>query len=155
MDKAQKTVALVNLLNGSSYKDAYRVGKDDRTYENDGKYIKFADVSVGQDFKGFSVVKIPNPANDFDTQLEGMMDIYSSEQIVKGCLKSITIEQQSTARKLATGDVKMSQVESDARFNKLDTDTIGRLKTMEHIRAHIQAEWESEQTNDTEGLRLF
>ena len=155
MNKDEKTTELLTLLeNSTTYNEASKL--DDRTYELDGRYVKFSDVSADKVFYGFVTTNVPHPKDDYDTQLEKMMDIYTSEQIVKGALKSIVIEQQASARKLATGDSKMSVAEFDSRFNALDVDTIKRLKTMEYIRQHIQAEYDKDQADGkTDGIRLF
>ncbi len=157
MDKAQKTVELVKLISECPYADAAKI--DDRTYDASGRFIRFHDVSAGGDFYGFVSIEIPNPADGFDDQLDGLLSIYSTEQIVKGCLKSVVIEQQSAARKAATGEgLKMSDAEYAAAYDKLTAEqpeVIGRLKTYEHIKNHIIEEWLKNQSTDTEGLRLF
>ena len=159
MDKAQKTIELLVLLKMSSFVSASKIGADERTYEDNGSFFRFHDVSADKVFYGFVPIKIPNPADEFDTQLENLMDIYTSEQIVKGCLKSIVIEQQSAARKAATGEgLKMFDAEFATAFDKLGAEQpeiISRLKTYEHIKNHIIEEWLKNQSTDTEGLRLF
>lgn len=156
MDKAQKTTELLELLKVSVFESASKIGADERTYELGGKFYRFHDVSAGGEFYGFVSIKIPHPDATADDQLEHLMDIYTTEQIVKGCLKSIVIEKQSTARKVATGEgLKMSDAEFAAAFDNLDPDICGRLKTYEHIKNHIISEWTESQTDDTEGIRLF
>jgi len=162
MNKKEKTEALDKwIAASSSYCDASKVGNSDRIYENDGVFVKFADVSTRQGdnkvFHGFVTVEIPNPTDDYDTQLENLMNIISSKDIVEGCIKSITIEQQAAARKVALGkDNKISKTEFNTRFNNLDADVIQRLKTMEHITEHIENEWRAEQADTEDGqLHIF
>lgn len=159
MDKAAKTIELVKLLTVSAaYAEASRI--DDRTYELDGKFVRFHDVSTDGVFYGFKAVDVPNPINEYDDQLEALMDIYTSEQIVKGCVKSIVIELQQAARKTATGDVaKMPDAEFKAEWNRLTVekpDVIQRLKTYEYIEKHIRDTWAEKQPQTEDGqLRLF
>ena len=156
MDKAAKTLELVKLLDMSSmYAGASRI--DDRTYEVDGRFTRFHDVSTDGVFYGFVAIQVPNPNDAFDVQLEALVELCSDERIVKGCVKSIVIEAQQDARKVAVGKVAtIPQAEFDSRFNALDESTLGRLKTMEHIREHIVFEWKAEQPQQEDGtLRLF
>lgn len=159
MDKADKTAELVILLtNSAAYAERSKI--DDRTYELDGRYVRFHDVSTDGTFYGFKAVDIPNPADTFETQLESLCEIYSDEQIVKGCVKSIVIELQQAARKVATGDVaKMPDAEFKAEWNRLtleEPDVIQRLKTYEYIEKHIRDEWLEKRPQHEDGtLRLF
>ena len=154
MDKTQKTIELLKLLDGPVYREYAKL--DDRTYTDGTKFVRFHDVSTDGKFYGFVAMSVPHPKDGFDVQLESLCEIYTDERIVKGCLKSIVIEKQSEARKLALGVVKMSSTEFDLRFNALDAETLGRLKTMEHIREHITHEWDDEQPEHEDGqLRLF
>ena len=159
MDKAAKTVELVKLINNSAaYAEASRI--DDRTYESDGKFIRFHDVSTDGVFYGFKAVDIPNPTDSFEAQLEALVEIYSDEQIVKGCVKSIVIELQQASRKVAVGNVAtMPDAEFKAEWNRLtleEPDTIQRLKTYEYIEKHIRDEWLKAQPQHEGGtLRLF
>ena len=156
MDKAEKTIELVKLLNNSAaYREWSKI--DDRTYELDGRFMRFHDVSTDGVFYGFVAIQVPNPGDAFDAQLEALVELLSDERIVKGCVKSIVIEAQQDARKVAVGKITtIPQAEFDSRFNKLDESTLGRLKTMEHIREHIIHEWKAEQPQQEDGtLRLF
>ncbi len=159
MDKAEKTIELVKLLESSSaYSEASKI--DDRLYESDGKYYRFHDVSASEVFYGFMSIQVPNPTHDFATQLELMCEIYSDEQIVKGCIKSLVIETQTAARKVATGkQPKMSSNEFAAAWDKLTVDqpdVVSRLKSYEHIAQHIRDEWLESQPKHEDGyLRIF
>ncbi len=159
MDKASKTIELVKLLNNSAaYAEASRI--DDRTYELDGKYTRFHDVSTDGKFYGFVAVDVPNPRDDAENQLNTVCELYTDKQITEGTLKSITIEKQSAARKVAVGKVAvMSDVEFKAEWNRLtveEPDVIQRLKTYEYIEKHIRDKWQTEQPDTEDGqLRLF
>ncbi len=159
MDKADKTAELVILLSKSAaYAERSKI--DDRTYELDGKYLRFHDVSTDGVFYGFKAVDIPNPTDAYEAQLEALVEIYSDEQIVKGCVKSIVIELQQAARKVAVGDVaKMPDAEFKAEWNRLtleEPNVIQRLKTYEYIEKHIRLEWLEAQPQHEDGtLRLF
>lgn len=105
---------------------------------------------------GFKKIQIPNPLNPADEQLEALVEIYGDFTLVKSCLNAIAITGQQEARKVVKGDRKMTESEFAARYDALDPELIGRLKTMEYIRRHIMQEWESEQTDVTDGeLRIF
>ena len=159
MDKAAKTVELVKLLNNSAaYAEASRI--DDRTYELDGRYVRFHDVSTDGKFSGFIAVRVPNPNDAYDVQLESLVEIFTDERIVKGCIKSIVIEEQSSARKAATGKaVQMPDAEFAAAWDVLtieQPEILQRLKTYEHIAQHIRDEWTEAQPVHEDGqLRLF
>ncbi len=156
MDKAAKTLELVKLLDMSSmYVERSRI--DDRTYELNGKFTRFHDVSTDGVFYGFVAIQVPNPDDAFDAQLEALVELLTDERIVKGCVKSIVIEAQQDARKVAVSKVStIPQREFDSRFDALNKDTLSRLKTMEHIREHIIYEWKAEQPQYEDGaLRLF
>lgn len=157
MDKADKTTELLQLISECPYADGKKVGKDDRTYDLQGRYVRFHDVSTDGKFYGFVAIQIPNPADDYDTQLESLMDIYTTERIVKGCLKSIVIEGQSAARKVATDGVKkMPDAEFASAWDNLDPDVAGRLKTYEYIAKHIRDTWLKNQADTVDGqYRLF
>lgn len=159
MDKAEKTIELVKLLASLSvYNDASKI--DDRLYEVGGKYYRFHDVSADNVFYGFMPIQVPNPADDFATQLESMCEIYSDEQIVKGCIKSLVIEMQTASRKVATGkQSKMPSAEFAAAWDILtieQPEVISRLKSYEHIAQHIRDEWAEAQPKHEDGyLRIF
>ena len=161
MDRSQKTTELAEMLESSRlYSPEQKIGKDERTYAGNGKFVRFHDVSTGGVFYGFVPVQVPNPSEDYDTQLEALMDIYTTEQIVKSCIKSIVIDLQQEARKTATGATKkMSDAEFAAAWDKLTTEQpeiLSRLKTYEHISNHIRDEWLEQQVEVTDGTcRLF
>ena len=161
MNKDEKTTELVQLIEKSPvYAEASKI--DDRTYEVDGRFVRFHDVSTGDPmvFYGFKAVNVPNPAEDFAQQLENLCEIYTDEQIVKGCLKSIVIESQQAARKIATGKVQVMPVNDfRAAWDKLTTEepeVIQRLKTYEYIEKHIRDTWlEAQPKRENGQLRIF
>lgn len=156
MDKSGKTKLLSELIATSVYVDDPLIGRDERTYDHGGVYVRFHDVSTGDEFRGFVPLTIPNPSLSAEDQLAELVDIYGDETIVKSTLNSEAIKLQSACRKIATGGNKtIPQAEFDARFDRLDADIIGRLKDMKHIREHIVSEWESEKSDDVNGIRLF
>lgn len=155
MDKDKKQTTLVELLQNNTIEMTIVKG---RVFEvGNGDFFRWHDVATQADgFLGFVPVQIPNPKLDAAEQLESLVDIYGDDVIVKSTLNSIAIRRQSEARKLATGDIKMTQFEFDARFDKLDEDIVRRLKTMEHIREHIEAKFQADNADNQNGdVRLF
>lgn len=159
MDKAAKTAELVILLNNSAaYAERSKV--DDRTYELDGRFVRFHDVSTDGVFYGFVAINVPNPADDAENQLNTVCELYTDKQITEGTLKSITIETQQAARKTAVGKVPtMPDAEFKAEWNRLtveEPEVVQRLKTYEYIEKHIRDSWLEKQPTTEEGtLRLF
>ncbi len=159
MDKAAKTIELVKLIsNSAAYAEASRI--DDRTYELDGRYVGFHDVSTDGKFYGFIAIQVPNPKDSAEDQLNTVCELYTDKQIIKGMIKSTVIDAQSAARKVAVGKVsQMPNAEFAAAWDKLTVEQpeiLQRLKTYEHIAQHIRDEWTEAQPVHEDGvLRLF
>lgn len=145
---------------------------DKRLYRDDeDNYVKFHDVCTREKtdkkdefgffiyknrMHGFKKVRIPNPIDSYEHQLETLVELYGDKTLVGACLNSLAITGQQGARKIVKGGTKLTQSEFDVRFDKLDSETLGRLKTMEYIRQHITETWEAEiELGQSGELRLF
>jgi len=150
--KKEKLSALLQTQTDFVLISDYVIKKDDKFYQ-----ASIVSIDSGKTYKGFQLTEICNPSLSNEEKIEFVVDKYGDKAVYDGFIAKLVIEKQQSARKSASGNVPVFNMETAWKMFYQSDGFADIVQTGEHekILSFLREKWTDYYASDNNDSPKF